>query len=553
MIKDDNLRIQFDKDPARKIGTSPTLKTTTVRGVEVAGQTNSTPNPEHPNGHAWGEMSCKNVDTGVNKHYLGHEIQHGTVVHFVHDHNGQEIYRATLHPHHNNEGHVAYAVDAEYGIKHPKFTADAHRVAEDLSGEYKPGSFIKHSNVYNDSGEKFIYHPKTTPDHLDHELRSELAKPYEQHNVGKLRGLLNHPKMPSRALSHALDTKESPVDVWNLAAKHKNLKGAVLDKALSHERYSVVRQAITNPNTTAQQLHHVLDTSKDWKPKRDVFYSPNADSSHIEKAIQEGDPGVIEAASNHRKATSDQLDRMANMRGVAHDEILAHPNVTSWNVDRWLNSDHPTLRQGAASHPKATEASLNKVLSMGVDKEPGIVFAAFKNPNIKPHQLEPFIHHSNPTVRAQAVQSKGMSREQIHHVLDHENNHNVLKQMIAPRYRISPQHENLDSSHLHKILKGDYSLDLKERAARHPNMTPETIDAAIDTGVYTVAGAAISHDGVTHDNLTKAAKTGSEHLESDVLWHSKSTPEYWKHIADHSKHDVNKILANRFIENGRRG
>ena len=547
LIKDENLRIQFDKDPARKIGTSPTLKTTTVRGTDVAGQTNSAPNPEHPKGHSWGEMSCKNVDTGINKHYLDNEIQHGTVVHFVHDNNGQEIYRATLQPHHNDEGHVAYAVDAEYGIKHPKFTADAERVAKELSGKYKPGVFTKHPEVYNDSGDTFMQHPGATPEHLDQELRSELAKPYEQQHPGKLRMLLTHPKMPSKALSHALDVEESPTDVWILAAKHKNLTGDVLDKALSHERPHVVRQAIANPNTTAQHLHRILDTSKDWKAKRDVFYSPNADSSHIEKAIKEGDPDILEAASNHHKATPDQLDRMSNMHGVVHDEILAHPNVTSWNIDRWLDSDNPRLRQGAASHPKATEANINKALSKGVNKEPGTVFAAFKNPNIKPHQLEPFIRHSDPNIRAQAVQSRGMSSEQIHHVLDHDDNPNVL------RHLITPQNNNLNSSHLQKIFKGDYNYAFKVRAASHHNMTPESIDAAIDTGLDTVGATAISRRNATHDNLTKAMKTGSEHLENEVLWHSNSTPEHWKYIADHSKHDVNKLLANRFIENGQQG
>jgi hypothetical protein len=118
---------------------------------------------------------------------------------------------------------------------------------------------------------------------------------------------------------------------------------------------------------------------------------------------------------------------------------------------------------------------------------------------------------------------------------------------------IIPRNKNLDSSHLQKILKGDYNYTFKVRAANHHNMTPENIDAAIDTGLDDVAGAAISHDNATHDNLTKAMKTGSEHLENDVLWHSKSTPEHWKYIADHSKHKVNKLLANRFIENGQRG
>lgn len=548
LIKDDKLRVQFDKDPARKIGSSPVLKTTTVRGTEVAGQTNSAHTPQHPGGHSWGEASCKNVDTGINRHYLDDEIRHGTVVHFVHDHNGQEIYRATLQPHHDDEGRVAYAVDAEYGIKHPKFTADAHRVAEKLSGEYVPGSFAKHARVYNDSGETFTYHPAASPEHLSRELHSELAKPYKEQHLGKLRQLLTHPKMPTEALSHALDVEESPADVWGLAARHKNLTGAALDKAIKHDRPHVVRTALTsNPNVTAQHLHLILDTSKDWRTKRDVFYSPNVDSSHIEKAIKEGDPDVVDIAVNHHKATPEQLDRASKMHGIMHSDLLAHPSVTPWNIDRWLDSENPRLRQSAAEHPKASDANITKALSRDVDKEPGTVFAAFRNPNIKPRHLEPFIHHADPNVRAQAVQSGGLSSQQVHHILDHEDNHNVLRHLIGMRAKA------LDSSHLQKILTGDYSHTFKVRAAGHHNLTPENIDAAIDSGSDTVAATALTNDKATPDNLSKAMKTGSEHLENSVLWHPNSTPDHWKHILDHSHYQFNRDIADRFLRNGKRG
>ena len=102
----------------------------------MAGQTNSEPDENHPRGHSWGEISCKNVDTGLNKHYLKDEIKHGTVVVRAHDHNGQEIYRGTLKPY-NNKGSRAYSLDAEYGIKQPDFTDHAIQVAKDLSGDYK--------------------------------------------------------------------------------------------------------------------------------------------------------------------------------------------------------------------------------------------------------------------------------------------------------------------------------------------------------------------------------------------------------------------------------
>ncbi|NDG33379.1 hypothetical protein EB118_25395, partial [bacterium] len=97
VIKDEKLRNEFARDSTRAgVKSSHGHYCTVVRGTEVAGQTNSAPNAEHPKGHSWGDESCKNVDDGSNAQYLKHEIKHGTVVVRVHDHSNKEIYRATL-------------------------------------------------------------------------------------------------------------------------------------------------------------------------------------------------------------------------------------------------------------------------------------------------------------------------------------------------------------------------------------------------------------------------------------------------------------------------
>ena len=154
LIRDENLRNQFANDRIR-VGSrkSSGHYMTIVRGTEVAGQTNSAPDALHPNGHSWGNQSCKNVDNGINRHYLDKEIHEGTVLVRAHDQTGQEIYRATLQPHTNSVGRYAYAVDSEYGLKHPSFTAHAHDVAQRLSGNPDPDRPIHHKNknVYDDN------------------------------------------------------------------------------------------------------------------------------------------------------------------------------------------------------------------------------------------------------------------------------------------------------------------------------------------------------------------------------------------------------------------
>lgn len=167
-IKDDKLKSEYASDPTREGTKSGSQFTTsTVRGTEVAGQTNPTPNTQHPSGHSW-PTSCKNIETGIRRHQLGDDIEKGTVVHFVHDHNGQEIYRATLHPHHNPEGHVAYAVDSEYGIKHPSFTKSAQDTAAALSGKMRGSPiYTKAEGIYNDSGATHMIHPSISSEDLD--------------------------------------------------------------------------------------------------------------------------------------------------------------------------------------------------------------------------------------------------------------------------------------------------------------------------------------------------------------------------------------------------
>lgn len=169
VIKDDKLKSEYARDPTRegaKVGSQFT--TSTVRGTEVAGQTNDVPNAEHPKGHSWGNISCKNVESGAQRGALRDDVEKGTVVHFVHDHNGQEIYRATLHPHHNPEGHVAYAVDAEYGIKHPSFTKSAQDTATALSGKMRGSPiYTKVSGIYNDSGATHMIHPSVSSEDLN--------------------------------------------------------------------------------------------------------------------------------------------------------------------------------------------------------------------------------------------------------------------------------------------------------------------------------------------------------------------------------------------------
>jgi hypothetical protein len=286
VIKDEKLRNNYASDATREgAKKGSTFTTSTVRGIEVAGQTNSSPNKEHPKGHSWGDLSCKNVDTGSYKHYLKDEIKHGTVVHRVHDHTGQEIYRATLQPYHNDKGHVAYALNSEYGIKHPTFTKSAHETANKLSGEYKPGLFHIHDKVYNDDAIETIHHPNSTPEHISKALndRDEYVR----------EAAIKHPKATSEHITKALNDED-----WRVrksAIEHPNSTPENISKALN-DKYDYVKEAaIKHPNATSEHISKALN-DKNWVVRTAAIKHPNVTPEHISKALNDKHKYVRETA-----------------------------------------------------------------------------------------------------------------------------------------------------------------------------------------------------------------------------------------------------------------
>jgi hypothetical protein len=299
VIKDAKLKDQFASDTARqgaKKGSSFT--TSTVRGVEVAGQTNSATNKEHPKGHSWGELSCKNIDNGENKHFLRHEIHHGTVVHRVHDHAGQEIYRGTLQPHHNEHGDTSYHLNSEYGIKHPAFTKSAHDAAKKLSGEYKPGVFHIHRSVYNDDRSEKKLHPNAKPEHI--------SKALDDEDWSIRHAAMNHPNVKSEHISKALNDKN--LSVRQAAISHPNATPEHISKALNDAYRSVKKVAAAHPNVTSEHIFKALD-DKDDIVRINAIKNRNATSEHISKALNDSNINVRYNAIKHPNATPEHISK----------------------------------------------------------------------------------------------------------------------------------------------------------------------------------------------------------------------------------------------------
>jgi 2-oxo-4-hydroxy-4-carboxy--5-ureidoimidazoline (OHCU) decarboxylase len=432
LIKDEKLRNAFASDSTRE-GSRKTgvFKTSTVRGVEVAGQSNSAPDPHHPKGHSWGELSCKNVDTGSNRSYLRHEIRHGTVVHRVHDHTGQEIYRATLQPHHNEEGHVAYAVDSEYGIKNPAFTKSAHEVAKSLSGEYKSGIFKKHPEVYNNNGIKHIIHPKATHEDILRALNDE--------NFDVKIAAINHPNINDKHLHKALNDKYWIVR--KAAASHPNVNAEHLHKALNDGHYYVRKAAASNLNANAEHLYKALN-DKDFPVREAAASNQNANTEHLHKALNDHNTLVRAAAASN-------------------------PNANAEHLHKALNDEHWIVRESAANHPNANAEHLHKALN---DKINIVKYAAINNPNVNAEHLNRALNDKYFPVREAAASNQNANAKHIHKAL---NDHNTQVRAAAA------SNPNANAEHLHKALNDEHWI-VRESAAKNPNANKYHLERALN-------------------------------------------------------------------------
>jgi len=299
IIKDKKLVHEFSQDNTRS-GSRKIQKpyVTVVRGTEVAGQTNSRSNKEHPDGHAWN--SCKDVDSGsCKKGILDNEIKYGSVVVRVHDHSGKEIHRSTLQPHKNDAGHSAYFVDSSYGVDHPSYVAHVHDVAQRLSGEHKGGSIVykKHPNVFNDNERHYSIHHNATPEHINTALGEYSRDFHASSNIR--RAAAEHPNATPEHLHTALRDRDSDVRV--AAAEHPNATPEHLHKALGDNNRWVRVAAASHPSATPEHLHKALGDRDEWVRETAAKHQ-SATPEHINTALRDDDEWVRKAAASHPNA-----------------------------------------------------------------------------------------------------------------------------------------------------------------------------------------------------------------------------------------------------------
>lgn len=520
VIKNNSLRDQFDRDPVRQTGYR-NHKTTTVRGIEVAGQTNPVPNEQHPKGHAWKDSSCKNISNGINKRYLKNEIKHGTVVHFVHDHNGQEIYRATLQPHHNGNEHTIYAVDAEYGIKHPKFTEDAHRVAEQLSGEYQPGLYAKHPQVYDDNRQRIALHPKTSKKHID-----DIVNNIDSHPESVRRYITNLPTFTSSHITKILKTGSNDSRAIALSNAEK-IAPQHISMALQ-DSHAPVRAAVIQSRHATES--HLIKAARDPDASvaQKAIRHPKATEKVFKAGIQHPDTYVSAGSlSRLHTATPKEIDTVLNRPGAVDnaaivDAIRRHPNTLARHIDKIVNDSTDGFAiANAIQHRSTTPETLAKVMTKKGDGLAAAREAVVKHEKATPEMIKSGRTDPSWTVREAAYAHPSTTTAELHHGFDNEpSSVSRVREAIV-------SHKNADKDLLTKALttKYDHFFDenrVHERALKHRKADESHVSLALNHSNWLTRINAVKHRKATLEQLENAYKNDDSYRVQDAALNALS-------------------------------
>jgi hypothetical protein len=521
LIKDAKLRDQFASDNTREGSKIKSVFTTsTHRGVEVAGQTNSEPTELHPKGHSWGDMSCKNVKNGSNKHYLPSEIEHGTVIHFVHDHSGKEIYRAALQPHHNNLGEVRYAVNSEYGVKHPAFTNSAQKVADALSHSNPQGSGIYHvhPSVYNDVKTKTVVHvpvghnPNVVKDVLgsdpvhagetlhhygDHVSEAHLNEIAKSGDSLVKSAAIVHPKATARTALAALST---PFNVSEYTSNESQF-GSLLHAASTNKQLE--------PAAIGHLMMHAPSASKSQAMATQIWSHPNLPHEFHEEGVNHHQTQVRTAIANNPNIAVHHIERLGNDRDTYVQSLaMSHPKAPMHVVEQGLNHSNPAVRRRVAlNSPHTTADHVTKLLQdKEVNKQGGVleklstqehVDIAVKTPGLrdnltthvinKPNLFAP--HHIDQLMNSNGAYAKVAA---LHHP-EHVSAQHV-EQALADKAASVRSHAvllpHVSQERRMEVIKTDPHKDVALHAIISQHATREHYEAALnhpDKGVRQAA------------------------------------------------------------------
>ena len=393
-VSDPNLKNQFKSDNTRKNVKANTLSVRTTRSAEgVAGQTS--------HGQSWEDHSCKNFNSGCNRRYLKDEVKHGTVVSYLHDHEGREIARATFHPFTNAEGNTIYKRDSYYGLKHPEFEKHNAEMEKRLSQPHRGSSEYRiHPDVYNNSGIRTTLHHDEISKLLDDKNTSEsklreIAQNSNDPEVHK--AIANHENAGDRALD-AVARKSDDPEVHKAILKHENAGDrALFSLAWKSNDPEVHKAIVKHKNAEDYSLSAVAENSNDPEVHKAIVKHKNVGDNVLDVvAHHSNDPEVHKAILKHKNAGDNVLFSVAwkSNDPEVHRAIVKHKNAGDDSLFSVANkSDDPEVHQAIVKHKNADEYVLGEVARKSDDPE--VHRAIVKHEKAGDYALSEVAHKSN--------------------------------------------------------------------------------------------------------------------------------------------------------------
>lgn len=562
LISDPKLRDKFSADETRSNAKSASggFTVRVVRGHHVFGQTNPSPDDNHPTGHGWKNASCKNVESGVEREVLSKEAKHGSVVMFVKDKTGKEIYRATLQPHHTAEdadehldggdapSSAVYSLNSEYGTKHPSFSAHARKLAERLTtpNTLKDAVYSISPHVYDDrvhQAQHPILHPGLSSEDLDAKVRTWSSYPSRM-NQEKLKAAASHPTLSAKAAHHIASLADRGTEDDFVDGVHASLA--------------------RNPNISHDTMRHLF-ANGGYQARRGVLMNTNLPSDLVEAGIKSTDSSLRQTlAGNHAVHTREHHEALINDPvAFVSATALRSPRTTSKDIDEALrlHKGHGALTLAAANHERTSPTTLSRLITDS--SVPQHIHAALvHNPNT-PHDsvirmIKNYSNNKDTWVSSRALYRKDLTPGIFQAYLDHTQkiDHEAVGTILNNSSVVNP-------THLHTILsdrQNRFHNETKKDALEHPLITTEHVQTAInntqDEGVlrkallHNLAPVESRLSALVHPNphvaRTAMRTLSHEDLEVGLRRHSspnvraaiaghQSTPAHLKQLALHDK------------------
>lgn len=382
---------------------------------------------------------------------------------------------------------------AENALAHPKLSTHIlDQFVDRVASSSKSADDIK---THRDASGALLS-PNLTKEHLDKMVHSGY-----QFNESEAAPLVKNKHIDSSHLRKLITTSRS-MGVKAAALQHKNTPKDIIDEYASNYKSSYYdRNIAVNPSLSKENIHTML--SNRHHVPNDItellLWHPNADSSHVDTAINRGHKRAalqsphlsekhIDDIVNHAGAVGDvPPDIIDSVRIRAHMHIQAaddavdalnHKNATMANIKNAMGSKNIAVRGATYRSPHMTEDML---MTAAKDNEamtgPPYAYSNVGNhANSSTKVLHTMLDHNKgydegTSSMINFVAGSHHADESIHNkILDHNEEY--------ARKLNDTSDEEVHAFRLHNYA---YHVNSVTKAiASHPNTTPEVLDRAHD-------------------------------------------------------------------------